>query len=338
MPKNNNCWVQSAKLGFTVIVFAGIGYGIWYAVGDPPGRETFQNLDFSDFSDVLGNFSRDDFKGAFEKDPYEGGAIDDDNSTATRWDNGPGHAGLELELVNALDDSWTQEFETVVADWDNGDPDALTLTTRKISVDNACSRLDGVMKVCNGNYGETGWLGINQIISQIKTNLILSSVAKMNEHYLNNADFFERQYAMCHEIGHGFGLYHTDEDFNNADLGDCLDYSPNPEASLHPGTINYERLVILYGDTTRRRFLKSGSSKRNSKDAGEALLLPPKLESAYQEAMEELEHNFLTIARGESSSTFGWRVLATRSRGSKYEMTLGEEYVVHVHALHPKED
>jgi hypothetical protein len=138
---------------------------------------------------------------------------------------------------------------------------------------------------------------------------------------------------MCHEIGHGFGLYHTDEDFDNADLGNCLDYSLQPEANLHPGTINYERLVLLYGETSRR-FLKSGS-KRNSK----ALLpLTPKLESAYQEAMEELEHNFLPIARGEVSSTSGWRVLATHSRGSKYEMTLGEDHVVHVHALHPKQD
>jgi hypothetical protein len=38
--------------------------------------------------------------------------------------------------------------------------------------------------------------GINEIVSTVQTNEILSSVAKMNEWYLNNADPDERQYTM----------------------------------------------------------------------------------------------------------------------------------------------
>ena len=61
------------------------------------------------------------------------------------------------------------------------------------------------MKVCNGNFGDTGWLGINEIEleygSRSSVGYIVSSVAKMNEYYLNKAGYEKRLYTMCHEIG-----------------------------------------------------------------------------------------------------------------------------------------
>ena len=110
-------------------------------------------------------------------------------------------------ILNALDDTWQTEFGVAIDDWENGNPDALTLTVERGDVDNACTPVDGLQKVCNGNYGETGWLGINEIMKIGEE--IQSSVAKMNEYYLLNADNPKRQYTMCHEVGHGFGLPHT---------------------------------------------------------------------------------------------------------------------------------
>ena len=52
---------------------------------------------------------------------------------------------------------------------------------------------------------------------------------------------------MCHEIGHAFGLGHTDEIFGNADLGDCMDYTNSPENNLKPTLRNYDFLFQLYG-------------------------------------------------------------------------------------------
>jgi hypothetical protein len=110
-------------------------------------------------------------------------------------------------MVNALDDTWQDEFKLAIDDWENGTPDPLTLTVTRGEVDYVCTQQDGVQKVCSGNYGDTGWLGINEIL-KIREE-IQSSVAKMNEYYLRNADNPKRQYTMCHEIGHGFGLPHT---------------------------------------------------------------------------------------------------------------------------------
>ena len=67
-----------------------------------------------------------------------------------------------------------------------------------------CSALDGKVKVCNGDYGETGWRGLNNLV--ITNGFITSSVARMNEFYTGDpsTDDDEMQYVMCHELGHAW--------------------------------------------------------------------------------------------------------------------------------------
>jgi hypothetical protein len=64
--------------------------------------------------------------------------------------------GLQLTIVNALDSKWYDYFYKAVSQWDNGTPDALTLKTETATPDSVCPPSNGVMKVCNGNYGDTG--------------------------------------------------------------------------------------------------------------------------------------------------------------------------------------
>jgi hypothetical protein len=226
-----------------------LGYVAWYFLGKPSRQDVvdgFNDFDFGDFSDVLGNLTDADWiKGFMNEDPYVG-----DNTTNAWQTSGQ---GLSLELQNALDDLWQTEFEVAVADWEKSD--VLTLTTKKVEVDHTCSRVEGVMKVCNGNFGETGWVGLNEAVIQFGSGMdapgfIVSSVAKMNEYYLNNARYEERRYTMCHEIGHGFGLPHTDENHNNKDLGDCMDYTNTPSNNLLPGDSNFARLRSIYLETS----------------------------------------------------------------------------------------
>lgn len=72
---------------------------------------------------------------------------------------------------------------------------------------------------------------------------------------------------MCQEIGHAFGLDHQDENFNNANLGTCMDYTNNPNSNQHPNAHDYEELGIIYnhldsggggGGTCRGRFCQGG--------------------------------------------------------------------------------
>jgi len=109
--------------------------------------------------------------------------------------------GLKLHIANALTDDWHYYFNKAIADWENGSPDVITLETSIAKVDPECKPESGIMKVCNADYGNTGWKGINEML--ISGDYVVASVAKMNEYYVGetvkNASK-ERQYTMCHEV------------------------------------------------------------------------------------------------------------------------------------------
>jgi len=253
----------------SALVLGGVGYAIWYFVlGKPKNTDelidgvgnavgnTKDAVAGFDFGDVLDTLEGMDWGQFFDQDPWGG------NGTVTPWnekyierDNG----GLHLTLVNSLSANWQTEFETAVADW--SESDALVLTTESLPVDDAwdnerkCAKQEGKMVVCNGNFGDTGWVGINY--NEIMGTRVISSVAQMNEYYLNNANFEHRRFTMCHEIGHGFGLPHTDENPYNKNLGNCLDYTDDPSTNLLPGDVNMEKLREVYlGQATGKRLLR----------------------------------------------------------------------------------
>lgn len=78
----------------------------------------------------------------------------------------------------------------------------------------------------------------------------------MNEYYLRNANFYHRRFTMCHELGHGFGLPHTDENPYNKNLGNCLDYTDDPEENLLPGEVNFNALNQVYVSQEPTRSLR----------------------------------------------------------------------------------
>lgn len=142
--------------------------------------------------DDVGSFipNPDEFR---EEDPFNSANIEDANMWRTKGD-----IGLELVVVNALDDIWHPYFFTAVDQWDKGVPDTLALTIEDSSPDSTCNAIDGKLKVCNGNYGATNWRGINKIL--LENGWIYSSAARMNEYYTTDNDGDQRQYTMCHEV------------------------------------------------------------------------------------------------------------------------------------------
>ena len=183
-------------------------------------------------------------------------------------------SGLSLTLLNSLDVKWDGFFDSAVSDW--GAAPSLALSSSKYARPTTiiCNQLSGVMRACNDEYGDTGWLGINEAVyytynntknevSGINENIILSSVVKINDSYLEGASDFKKQYVLCHEIGHGFGLRHRDDDRNNEDLGSCLDISNNFTATMRPDSIDFNNLRDLYGNIITSRNLRYDRKERS---------------------------------------------------------------------------
>lgn len=179
--------------------------------------------------------------------------------------------GLELNFVNSLNTDWHDLYQETFEDW-NSSP-SLSLASSLDSGTLSCDHIQGQLRICNGEFGETGWIGINVALyyeyNGGEDNVIIASVAKMNDSYLNGAPYLQRKYALCHEIGHGFGLSHRKED------GTCMIASTNQfERNKSPDSLDFERLRSKYGDFTnrfRRRRMKRELDKISGNVSGIAL-------------------------------------------------------------------
>jgi hypothetical protein len=147
---------------------------------------------------------------------------------------------------------------SAISDWNLSSVLELTLVTGNGTRN--CKPTAGRIEVCNAKYGNNGWLGIAQIWITGGDH-ITQAVTKVNDTYFNMPTYNTpdwRQFVMCQEVGHDFGLDHQDETFNNANYGSCMDYTNSPAGTnaatdnRHPNAHDYEELEEMYShlDTT----------------------------------------------------------------------------------------
>lgn len=160
---------------------------------------------------------------------------------------------LHLDLGNNLDGNWTgtSYFSVARGDWNSSS--VLSLTEVAGAGLKNCGAVAGRVEVCNDTYGyrNGGWLGLAQI--WVSGDHIVQGVVKLNDTFLYSGSTYNtpdwRQMVICQEIGHTFGLDHQDENFYNANIGTCMDYTadPNgPPSNLHPDGHDYDELVTIY--------------------------------------------------------------------------------------------
>jgi len=221
------------------VLVAGIVAVAFYMFGVPNPM-----LFFEDSGDMEGDIFFDDVI-------FDDSSIDMSTYKYDKWETKKQGKGLELYIENALDDTWSPYLEEYEALYDEAEPDSLSLKIWKVQADSECSPSFGRLKVCNGDYGDTTWEGIN--LSLIHDGYIKWSTSKMNDFFLAGEDDEKKGYTMCHEMGHGFGLSHSDENYHNRNRGDCMDYTSRPKGNLLPGRYNHEILSRIYGTIPSKR-------------------------------------------------------------------------------------
>lgn len=153
-----------------------------------------------------------------------------------------------------------------------------------------CRATSGRVEVCNSKYGKNGWLGIAQIWVTGGEHITQGTV-RLNDTYFNTSPYNTsawRNLVMCQEIGHTFGLDHQDEDFANANLGSCMDYTSDPNTNQHPNAHDYEELETIYAHLDSINTAKATTGVERARDVDV---------SERSEWGKEVRHN----SRGNSS-------------------------------------
>ncbi len=153
-----------------------------------------------------------------------------------------------LKLGDNLTSNWDSYLATTSSDWSQ----ASVLDTRIVAGNGGknCRPTSGRIEVCNKKYGNNGWLGLAQI--WISGTHIVQGTAKMNDTYFITPSYNTpawKNLVMCQEVAHGFGLDHQDENFNNTNLGSCMDYTGDPDgppSNEHPNQHDYDMLAQIY--------------------------------------------------------------------------------------------
>ena len=147
---------------------------------------------------------------------------------------------------------WASYLTTASSDW-SADTSSNPLNTLVVSGagKKRCGAVSGRVEVCNGTYGQNGWLGLAQI--WLSNGHIVQGTTKMNDSYFNQAYYNnpnEKLHVVCQEVGHTFGLDHQSTD--GGSLGTCMDYFSNTgsnatsTSSTHPNLHDYDELTLIY--------------------------------------------------------------------------------------------
>ncbi len=188
-------------------------------------------------------------------------------------------SSFDLQVINSTTSDWDPYVSAAVADWSqsgvlNMVEDASGSTSKKVR--RQCNAPDGMVRICNLAYGNTGWLGIAGI-SIDSNNHIISGYTKMNDTYFDDpyysgADW--KQSVTCQELGHDVGLGHQDENFNNESLFSCMDYQDPPYE--YPNAHDYEQLETIYGHTdSYDSYATSGGDDGGDDGGGNGCNAPP---------------------------------------------------------------
>ncbi len=153
---------------------------------------------------------------------------------------------LTLKLGDNLTPQWDAYLLGASTDW-NLSSVLNTVVVSGSANPKTCKAVSGRVEICNSKYGNNGWLGIASIWAS--GNHITQGTVKMNDTYFVTPKYNTpawKNLVLCQEIGHTFGLDHQDEEFDNPNMGTCMDYTSNPLTNQHPNQHDYDMLETIY--------------------------------------------------------------------------------------------
>jgi hypothetical protein len=173
-----------------------------------------------------------------------------------------------LKVGDNVSSAWDAYLDGAISDWSASSVLDLAKVAGGTRPKN-CRPTAGRIEVCNARYGNNGWLGIAQI--WLNGDHITQAMAKMNDTYFGTSAYNTpawRRLVMCQEIAHGFGLDHQDENFDNPNLGTCMDYTSDPDgppSNEHPNAHDYAELEVIYSHLDGSTTVQQSSASKGAR-------------------------------------------------------------------------
>lgn len=155
-----------------------------------------------------------------------------------------------LRLGDNVSAQWKTYLATTSSDWSKSTVLDTIVVPGSTSAPRPCKARTGRVEVCSGAYGYNGWLGVASI--SLSGSHITAGTVKVNDSYFASSTYNKpewRNLVMCQEVGHTLGLDHQDTNFDNTNLGTCMDYTSSPLGppdNEHPNQHDYDELVTIY--------------------------------------------------------------------------------------------
>jgi hypothetical protein len=219
---------------------------------------------------------------------------------------------LRLAVGRNISVDWDTHLTTAINDWNGSQVLDLEIVPGG-TTGRRCRPTTGRIEVCSSSYGNNGWLGIAQI--WVSGDHITQATTKVNDFYFTDVYGYDspewRQFVMCQEIGHDFGLDHQDEDFDNPNLGSCMDYTSDPTSNQHPDDHDFAQLASIYQHLDLSAGGGGGGGGRGRGNAPN-VQLPPAATGA---------------GPGDTPQSWG-ELVRTNRRGGLFRLDLGAGQVV----------
>jgi len=176
-----------------------------------------------------------------------------------------------LKLGDNVSTTWDPYLNEADSDWSASSVLDSTIVAGGTKP-KSCRPTRGRVEVCSARYGYNGWLGLAQV--WVSGGHITQAITKLNDSYFSTATYNTpgwKRLVMCQEVGHAFGLDHQDEDFDNPNLGTCMDYTDDPHgppSNEHPNTHDYDQLNLIYSHFDDSTTIAVTAQARPSTDDG----------------------------------------------------------------------